>query len=556
MLKNMKIGLRLKILVAFMAILLLLTGYLGLYAAKQGNDSLKTVYEDRAIPLVQLDKIAKANLRIRIHLVQMFINPTPDEIQSRNAKIEEASESINKEWKDYASTYLTDEEKRLVAKTEQDRANYRNEGLAPVRNLIKEGKYDEAMNLYDEKYRQLFDEIEKDFNDLIKLQIDVAKQEYGKSQSTYNISRVILIAVIVAGIVLSFLLSFLIISSVTGPLKKGVHVMDNIAACNLAVEIHSGSNDETGELLTAMSKTVATLNSILKTIMSSANSVASASQQLSSNADQMSQGVSEQSSKAAQIATSATQMSQTVMDVAKNASEISTSANDTLKLAQNGETIVRKSIDEVKSIADTVSASAQLISSLGDRSKQIGDIISVIKDIADQTNLLALNAAIEAARAGEQGRGFAVVADEVRKLAERTSSATTEIGRMITAIQQETEKAVTSMSGATNMVEVGVELSTQAGESLHEIVNSINSLQLMVQQIASATEEMSTVSETITSDIETVANVSRETMESSQQIAQSSSSLSRLSSELQEVVSQFKIDDGTGVGHNKTLRLT
>ncbi|MBF0338012.1 MAG: methyl-accepting chemotaxis protein [Nitrospirae bacterium] len=556
MLKNMKIGLRLKILVVFMAILLLLTGYLGLHAAKQGNDSLKTVYEDRVVPLVQLDKIANANLRIRIHLVQMFIKRTPDEIQTRNAKIEAAIESITKNWKDYTSTYLTDEEKRLVAKTEQDRANYRNEGLIPVRNFIRENKFDEATRLYDDKYRHLFDEIERDFNDLIKLQIDVAKQEYDKSQGIYNISRIILIGAIATGIVLSFLLSFLIISSVTGPLKEGVNVMDNIAACNLAVEIHSGSNDETGELLTAMSKTVATLNSMLKTIMSSANSVASASQQLSSNADQMSRGVSEQSSKSAQIATSATEMSQTVMDVAKNASEISTSANATLKLAQNGETIVRKSIDEVKSIADTVSASAQLISSLGDRSRQIGDIISVIKDIADQTNLLALNAAIEAARAGEQGRGFAVVADEVRKLAERTSSATTEIGRMITAIQQETEKAVMSMSGATNMVEVGVELSTQTGKSLHEIVNSINSLQLMVQQIASATEEMSTVSETITSDIETVANVSRETMESSQQIAQSSSSLSRLSSELQEVVSQFKIADGKGVGHNKTLRLT
>ncbi|KJU81753.1 Chemotaxis methyl-accepting receptor, signaling domain protein, partial [Candidatus Magnetobacterium bavaricum] len=130
-----------------------------------------------------------------------------------------------------------------------------------------------------------------------------------------------------------------------------------------------------------------------------------------------------------------------------------------------------------------------------------------------------------------------------------------EIGKMIMAIQGETEKAVSSMSGATNMVEVGVDLSTQAGESLHDIVNSISSLQLMVQQIASATEEMSTVSETITSDIETVANVSRETMTNSQQIAHSSSDLSRLSFELQEIISQFKIDNNS-TGQNKSLRLT
>ncbi|MBF0539422.1 MAG: methyl-accepting chemotaxis protein [Nitrospirae bacterium] len=551
----MKIGLRLKVLVAFMALLLLLMGYLGLHATKQGNDSLKTVYEDRVVCIGQLDTIARANLRIRINIAQMFLKRTPEEIKERNEQIERQMETINKEWKDYTSTSLIDEEKRLVAKTEQDRSNYRNEASTPVRNLIKEGKYDDAMEIYNNKYRPMFDELEKDYNDLIRLQIDVAKAEYDRSENAYKTNRIISIAIIVIGVALSLLLSFLIISSITGPLKEGVNVMDSIAACNLTVEINSDGKDEVGYLLVAMGKTVATLNSILKTIMSSANSVASASHELSASADQMSSGVSEQSSKATQIATSATQMSQTVIDVAKNASEISASSSDTLKLAQDGETIVKKSIAEVKSIADTVNTSAQLISSLGDRSKQIGDIINVIKDIADQTNLLALNAAIEAARAGEQGRGFAVVADEVRKLAERTASATMEIGKMITAIQEETAKAVTSMSGATNMVEVGVELSTQAGDSLHEIVNSINSLQLMVQQIASATEEMSTVSETITSDIETVASVSRETMESSQQIAHSSGDLSRLSSELQEVVSQFKIDN-KAVGYNKALRLT
>ncbi|MBF0590743.1 MAG: methyl-accepting chemotaxis protein [Nitrospirae bacterium] len=554
MLKNMSIGVRLRILVAFMALLLLLIGYLGQHVARQSNESLKSVYYDRTVPLSQLDKVAKANMRIRIHLDHMFMIHTPEEKQVRNANIERETEVINTEWKAYLSTSLTDEERRLATKIEQDRSNYVNEALTPVRNLIKEGKYDEAMEIYDKKCRPMLNEVEKDIDDLIVLLVDVAKKEYDKSQGAYDTARNVSITVIFIGIALSLLLSFLIIGSITGPLREGVDVMDSIAACNLTVEIQSDSKDEVGDLLSAMSKTVASLNSILKTIMSSSDSVASASHELSASADQMSSGVSEQSSKATQIATSATQMSQTVMDVAKNASEISISSNDTLKLAQNGETIVKRSIAEVKSIADTVNTSAQLISSLGDRSRQIGDIINVIKDIADQTNLLALNAAIEAARAGEQGRGFAVVADEVRKLAERTTSATTEIGRMITAIQQETEKAVTSMSGATNMVEVGVELSTQAGDSLHEIVNSINSLQLMVQQIASATEEMSTVSETITSDIETVANVSRETMVSSQQIASSSGDLSKLSSELQEVVSRFQIN--SNAGHKKALRLT
>ena len=195
----------------------------------------------------------------------------------------------------------------------------------------------------------------------------------------------------------------------------------------------------------------------------------------------------------------------------------------------------------VKAIAQTVSESAGLMTSLGERSKQIGDIVSVIKDIADQTNLLALNAAIEAARAGEQGRGFAVVADEVRKLAERTTKATSEIGSMIGAIQDEVDKAVVSMGEGTKRVETGVEYSTNAGNALSDIVKSVENLQSMVQQIASATEEMSSVSEQISGDIETIANVSRETSTGSEQIAESSSELAKLASNLSNMVRQFKV---------------
>jgi methyl-accepting chemotaxis protein len=164
----------------------------------------------------------------------------------------------------------------------------------------------------------------------------------------------------------------------------------------------------------------------------------------------------------------------------------------------------------------------------------------VIKDIADQTNLLALNAAIEAARAGEQGRGFAVVADEVRKLAEKTSKATAEVGEMIGAIQDETSKAVQAMTESQTRVEKGVSLSAEAGDALHKILNSVQGLQSMVQQIASATEEMSTVSDTISSDIEIVASVSMETSNSAAEIKGASNNLAKLSSDLQEVTRKFK----------------
>jgi methyl-accepting chemotaxis protein len=209
--------------------------------------------------------------------------------------------------------------------------------------------------------------------------------------------------------------------------------------------------------------------------------------------------------------------------------------------AREGEAIVGRAVTEVREIAATVNSSAELVQSLGERSQQIGEIVGVINDIADQTNLLALNAAIEAARAGEQGRGFAVVADEVRKLAERTAHATAEISTMIKAIQDEVGKAVGAMNNATCKVDSGVQLSNEAGQALHNIVKSVDDLQLMVQQIASAADEMSATSDQISKDIESIAQLSKESSANSEQTAAASREMTRLSANLQDIVGTFRL---------------
>ncbi len=178
---------------------------------------------------------------------------------------------------------------------------------------------------------------------------------------------------------------------------------------------------------------------------------------------------------------------------------------------------------------------------LGEKSTQIGEIVAVINDIADQTNLLALNAAIEAARAGEQGRGFAVVADEVRKLAERTAKATAEISQMIGAIQGEVDNAVHAMNQTNKQVDVGLRYSVEAGEQLESIVSSVSTLQSMIQQIASATEEMSSTSEAISGDIQAVAGGAREISGGAEDIAHASSELAHLSAQLKSIVDRFKV---------------
>ncbi len=342
---------------------------------------------------------------------------------------------------------------------------------------------------------------------------------------------------------LIILISVFVTKSILGQLGAEPYQVTNItqkvADGDLSIDIEGKIKQ--GSLLAAEKEMIDRLRIIVNDIKVAAESLASGSEQLSASSEEISRGMTEQSERASQIASSTEEMSQTVLDIARNASNMASSATTTSKLAHNGEEIVKKSISEVSTIDGKVTDAANIMKTLGERSSQIGEIINVIDDIADQTNLLALNAAIEAARAGDQGRGFAVVAGEVKKLAERTAKATSEIADMIKNIQRDVDVAIDSMGGVKNQVEAEVGFSTQAGESLHTIVDSVAELHSMVQQIATATEEMSSVSENISSDIQSIAQSSKETTIGSDQIAAASQELANLAGKLKDVTGKFKV---------------
>ncbi len=393
------------------------------------------------------------------------------------------------------------------------------------------------METADNKYQALA----KGLAGLMDLENRLMEEKRNASLKSFRTAMLIFFAVLIAAIGISVPVTLFINRLISTPLNAVIRLTGRIADGDLTQSITASSTDEIGLL----ASTTATMADKLKTVIaetkSASENLSSASRELSDSSGRMARGMGEQSQRAAQIATSSEEMSQTVIDVARNSSTMAGSADDTARIAREGEVIVNRSVEEVKAIAETVNESSRLISSLGERSQQIGDIINVIKDIADQTNLLALNAAIEAARAGEQGRGFAVVADEVRKLAERTTKATAEIGGMIRAIQDEVASTVRNMELGTTRVETGVALVNSAGSALQSIVRSVEGLREMVQQIAAATEEMSTVSEQISGDIESIANVSRDTSSSSEHISGSAADLARLSVNLQALVGQFRV---------------
>ncbi len=385
------------------------------------------------------------------------------------------------------------------------------------------------------------DLLSKGCAEIVKYQEKQSEMEAKSARSTFMRSLYLLLGIGTLTCIFAVMLSLQLTKSITKPLSEGVVVAEKITQGDLTATIGTISSDETGQLMNALRDMVMKLRGIITEVKTAAYNIASASHQLNASSELMSKGADEQAGRAAQVATASEEMSQTVLDIAKNTSNIELSATETTKLAKDGETVVNRSVEKVKLIANTISESAQFIQSLGDRSNQIGEIINVINDIADQTNLLALNAAIEAARAGEQGRGFAVVADEVRKLAERTGNSTAEIGDMVKSIQNEVHEVVISMDNITKEVKAGVELSTEAGNVLRNIVEGVDRLHLMVQQIASATEEMASTSEEINKDISMISSLSKETSGSSGQIAHASGDLSKLSISLEEVVKGFNV---------------
>jgi methyl-accepting chemotaxis protein len=306
------------------------------------------------------------------------------------------------------------------------------------------------------------------------------------------------------------------------------------------------SEDEIGELVRAMNEMQASLTEVIGQVSGSAEHVASASEEISASATQQSQGMTLQKDQTQQVATAMHEMASSVGQISEGSSRAAEAAHKASETARAGGRIVEQTLENMQSISASVTETANKIEALGKNSDQIGKIIGVIDDIADQTNLLALNAAIEAARAGEQGRGFAVVADEVRKLAERTSTATKEIAGMIEGIQQETRSAVEAMQAGTKRVESGVATTRQAGESLREIIASASQVGEMVTQIATAAHQQTSVTEEVNRNLEQITKVTGETASGAQEAAKACQGLSNLAFDLQNAVGQFQI--GTSAG--------
>jgi len=397
-------------------------------------------------------------------------------------------------------------------------------------------------------------------DNLLKVNVDlvsninktVVMYEADSRQGISNMMKLLGFFVLLAFVVAAIAL-FLIMRSIVRPITEVARLASVMAAGDLSsADLEIKTTDEVGSLACALNTMKGNLNEMIGNIRKSSDNMVSATSGLSSTSSQIVNGAETQSAQTSQVATAMEEMSATVIEVAKNSQGASEASDDTQQIAVAGGDVVRRAVDGMMAVAETVRQSASTVEALGKSSDEIGAIISVINDIADQTNLLALNAAIEAARAGEQGRGFAVVADEVRKLAEKTTKATKEIADMIKTIQNDTKGAMSSMHEGTKQVEEGVQLASEAGESLQQIVSSVDRVTDMVRQIATAAEQQSATTEEISTSVTSIADIAEENSDGIRHISSAADELNKVAEDLNGFVSTFILAKGgraiTGAG--------
>ena len=352
--------------------------------------------------------------------------------------------------------------------------------------------------------------------------------------------QLLLLATVLA-LIFGIVAAWAITRQIVIPLNQTLNVAERVASGDLSHNLNSTRQDELGQLQRAMQSMTLGLRTLIGGISEGVTQIASAAEQLSAVTEQTSAGVNSQKIETDQVATAMNEMAATVQEVARNAEEASEAAVAADQQAREGDKVVGEAIAQIERLATEVGNSTEAMGHLKRESDKIGSVLDVIKSVAQQTNLLALNAAIEAARAGEAGRGFAVVADEVRSLAQRTQKSTEEIEELIVGLQSGTQQVAAIMDNSRGLTDSSVELTRRAGNALGNITRTVSTIQAMNSQIATAAEQQSAVAEEINRSVLNVRDVSEQTSSASEETAASSAELARLGIYLQTLVGRFKV---------------
>ncbi|MBW3695763.1 HAMP domain-containing protein [Vibrio sp. T187] len=400
---------------------------------------------------------------------------------------------------------------------------------------------DMAALIGEAKGKVYFDKFRGQIKTFIDIESDLMEDRQAAAKNAARNTNTTIMVGLAIAILLGVAVSWVVLNSIVKPVSQVAQGLSTLADGNLTHTIEVETSDELGKMASSYNRAVLKTQTALKEVLNTTDEVASGAKSITQANELMAQDLSQQAAQVAQISESIEQIAVSIQEVAQKSSDATSSAQSAGESANAGGSVVKNTIEGMTSINEAVSASSTSVAELGKRGAKIGEIIGVINDIAEQTNLLALNAAIEAARAGEAGRGFAVVADEVRALADRTTSATQEITVSIEAIQHDTKTAVDKMDAGMTHVQEGLGLAQQAGTSLDDIVQSAHDVAVMIDSIAAASEEQSLASSEVSQHVESVSSVSRKANEQASLAAASAKELDEKAAGLKVLVDQFTV---------------
>lgn len=556
-------------LVIFMGAFLGIVGYVGYYISNSLVNTVDDMYNNRLLAIKWLNAARAQSRAVEGLNYELFINSNKSKQHKSLQEIKERASEVDKLLSDYSKNQLDTFEKERFANLIDALTTYRT-----IRKQAEEmalaGKQQEAYFYFENNADMHIDNVNVLLKELADYNAEAAEKEKVQSEERVSFFNKVILAVTVLSILLALGMGWLIMRMITNPLNQIVATIREVARGNLKVEkLNISSQDEFGRLFSEFNTMTQSLKTLVTSFSSTAEQVAASAEELTANADQSAQATSQVAATICDLArgsekqvtaldtTAAVveQMSAGIQQIAANANAVNNVAEKTTSAAKDGNTAVDAAIRQMSSIENTVLRSAGVVTKLGDRSKEIGQIVATISGIAGQTNLLALNAAIEAARAGEQGRGFAVVADEVRKLAEQSQEAAKQIAGLITEMQSETGHAVLAMNEGTHEVKVGADVVANAGHAFKEIVRLIDEVSSQIKEISIAIQQMASGSKQIVMSIRDIDNVSRsaagqaqtvsaateEHLASMEEVAASSQALAILAEEMQSAVRHFQI---------------